>query len=517
MQTVKSNINPFHMPMLRPWVPQNVGLILYMLTVFCFQFSSGMYLGAIESVRGDTGLMLEDMVYLLYANLAGMAVMFPLLFKMKFRFTNKQLLCGAACLVGICNFLTMQTENMALLIPLCFLSGMGKLQGTFEVMSNIQLWHNPERNMGRFFPFLHIFLLSSIILSAWVSAQMAYYFSWKMMHVFIIGLMCLVIIIQQVFCQPFCPMPQRLSLRGTDFLTALLICVLMLSISAVFVYGDHLMWLKNRHLRFCLGISVIFLGIIIYRMHHLPRPYLAPAVFRYKNVLPILCVCLIGELLLGAEHTLEEILYSEVMQLAEHTKTTHDLYSLIGVYAGIFISLIWFINKDWPICRLFAVVFACIFAYGLLMYSRIEVNTPIEYYHTAMIFRGAATAMFGISLMWSLYESVHDFEHFFMALFVFNIIHMYLGGAQGYGLYTTLFKHFLADNISRYDSLCQPMMIVISIKQIYGYVIWGALFMANLFLLIDIPRIRTGINKIPYWPVYAIRYLAKTYQNNSNE
>ena len=77
--------------------------------------------------------------------------------------------------------------------------------------------------------------------------------------------------------------------------------------------------------------------------------------------------------------------------------------------------------------------------------------------------------------LWSLHESVHDLEHFFMALFIFNVIHMYLAGASGYGLYTTLFQHFMADNMSRYG--------------------------AYLTL--------TGIEKVPYRPVYGIKMLAR--------
>lgn len=521
MSSVKSNTNGFYMPMLRPWVPQWLGIPLYMLTVLCFQFSCGMYLGAIEAVRGTTALMLEDMVYLLYTGLAGMAVMFPMLFRMKFRFTNQQLLCGAAAVVGICNFITMRTTNMAVLIPVCFLSGMAKLQGTFEVMSNIQLWHNPERDMGRFFPFLHIFLLTSIVGSAWVAAVIAYHLSWQMMHVFTIVTMCLVILIQQVFCQPFCPMPQRMPLRGVDWLSALLICVTMLLVSAIFVYGDHLMWLRSRQLRIALGLAVVFLALILYRMRTLERPYVSPQLFRYRNFLPILLVVMLAELLLGAEHSLEEILYGEVMRLEEHTKTQHDLISLLGVYAGIFLCFVWFRNQTqpptigrrtigtWKVWHLLAVDFACIFVYGLLMYTRIDVLTPFEYYHPAMIFRGAATAITGIALMWSLHEVVHEFDHFFMALFVFNIIHMYLGGAEGYGLYTTLFKHHLADNMFRYDSMNMPAMMAVSIKQIYGYVCWAALFLTSAFLLLDIPRVRTGLHKLPYWPVYAIQYLTR--------
>ena len=96
---------PFLMPMFKEWVPKGIQPWIYIVQVLCIQFSGGVYLGALEAVRGTTGLMLEDLLMCLYTGLAGMAVWFPMLFRMKFRFTNQQLLCGAAVVIGICNFI----------------------------------------------------------------------------------------------------------------------------------------------------------------------------------------------------------------------------------------------------------------------------------------------------------------------------------------------------------------------------------------------------------------------------
>lgn len=79
----------FSMPMMKDWVPRRIQPWIYVLTAFCFQFGGGIYLGAQDGIRGATNLMIEDVLYLLYATLAGMAVYFPMLFRMKFRFTNK--------------------------------------------------------------------------------------------------------------------------------------------------------------------------------------------------------------------------------------------------------------------------------------------------------------------------------------------------------------------------------------------------------------------------------------------
>ena len=76
----------FMMPMFRPWVPKRIQPWIYVVTVLCVQFTSGMYLGALDSIRGTTNFMIEDLLMLLYAGLAGMAIYFPMLFRMKFRF-----------------------------------------------------------------------------------------------------------------------------------------------------------------------------------------------------------------------------------------------------------------------------------------------------------------------------------------------------------------------------------------------------------------------------------------------
>lgn len=91
------------MPMIRSFVPRRLQPWIYVLMAFTFQFSGGLYMGALNQMVGETSLMREDLQMCLYANLAGMAIYFPLLFRMKFRFTNKTLLMAAAAGVLVCN------------------------------------------------------------------------------------------------------------------------------------------------------------------------------------------------------------------------------------------------------------------------------------------------------------------------------------------------------------------------------------------------------------------------------
>jgi DHA2 family multidrug resistance protein len=138
------SLGPFRMPMFRSFVPTAVRPWIYVLFALSFQLTGGVYLGALDEMIGARSLMREDILMCMYANLAGMAIYFPLLFRMKFRFTNKTLLLSASLVIALCNLSIPHIRALPLVWLLCFICGCAKIQGTFECMSNIQLWITPR-------------------------------------------------------------------------------------------------------------------------------------------------------------------------------------------------------------------------------------------------------------------------------------------------------------------------------------------------------------------------------------
>ena len=55
----------------------------------------------------------------------------------------------------------------------------------------------------------------------------------------------------------------------------------------------------------------------------------------------------------------------------------------------------------------------------------------------------------------------------------------------------------LANFADEVTNLSRSVMAV-TLKQIFGQVVWVSGFMTMAFMLLDIPRVRTGIEKIPY-------------------
>ena len=182
------------MPMFRSFVPRKMQPWIYLFIAVTFQLSGGVYLGALNHMIGGMAVMREDILMCMYANLAGMAIYFPLLFRMKFRFTNKTLLTSAALGVLLCNLIAPHITFLPLLWLICFIEGMCKIQGTFECMSNIQLWMTPKRDFTVFFPWLHIVILGSIQLSDLITTYLMFHYHWTYMNLFIAGLMLIVLI-----------------------------------------------------------------------------------------------------------------------------------------------------------------------------------------------------------------------------------------------------------------------------------------------------------------------------------
>lgn len=515
----------FAMPMYHDFVPKWIRPWIYVVLAFCFQLSNGMYLGAMNNIVGEWGIMREDVQMCLYATLIGMALYFPVLFRMKFRFSNKLLLMTAAAVIVVCNLLATFRMPLPLLWALCVVCGMAKIQGTFECMSTIQLWMTPKRDFGVFFPILHIILLSSIELAGYLAAWFAFDMHWTYMHWLVMALMLVVLLVQALLTRPFHAMPQIVPLKGIDWMGALLWCVLWLQVAWLLNYGDWLDWWHSSDFRLVTGTMLITLAVCLQRMMHHPKPYIEPSMWTYHNVVPVILLIGVVEALFSCEHVLEMVYYEEVMHYADHTYEALNQWSLPGIVAGCLFSIGWLKLMRWNVYKLIALALVafCIYAGGF--YVLVDSNISIEQLRIPILWRGFSYAVLCISFMWCLH-AIMSFEHFFQALSVFNVLHMFVGGLVGAALHGRGMKYYVADGFARcsghVDSVRLsartvdfPQMmngivegfLAQSVKILFGWTLIAGLFFAALMLLWDIPMVRHQVKHIPAWPVVGMRVL----------
>lgn len=510
----------FAMPMYNSWVPRWVKPWIYVLLAFCFQFSNGMYMGAMSDVVGEWGVMREDVQMCLYATLIGMAVYFPVLFRMKFHFSNKFLLMVSAAVILLGQLLTVShLLPMPVLWAVCVLVGMAKIEGTFECMSTIQLWMTPKRDFGVFFPLLHIVLLTSIEYVGYLSAWFAYYMHWTYMHWLVMGLMLLVLLVMAVMTHETHVMPQRVPLKGIDWFGALIWTTLFLQTAWLLNYGDWLDWWHSYQFRLVCGTSLLTLGVALQRMWHHPTPYYEPAMWHYHNVVPIILLIGVVEALFSCEHVLETVFYGQVMHYDDLTTEALMQWSLPGMWAGCLFCLGWLRLMRWNPYKLIAVGLFFFVLYAGGFYFLVDASISENLLRIPLLCRGFSYAVLAIVFMWSLYQML-SFQHFFQALSVFNVLHMFVGGLIGGAFHAWGLKYYVADGFARLSQHVNAVstsgmrpsdfaqfmshlvegLMAQSVKTLFGWTLLCGLFFTLLMLLWDIPFVRHQIKHIPSWP-----------------
>lgn len=429
----------------------------------------------------------------------------------------------AAVVILVCNLLATFRLPLPVLWIVCVICGMAKIQGTFECMSTIQLWMTPKRDFGVFFPILHIVLLTSIEFTGYLAAWFAYDMHWTYMYWFVASLMLIVLLVQAALTRPFHAMPQIVPLKGIDWFGAILWCVFLLQVAWLLNYGDWLDWWHSSAFRLITGTMLLTFAVCLQRMLNHPKPYFELAMWRYHNVVPVILLIGVVEALFSCEHVLEMIYYEEVMHYADHTYEALNQWSLLGIWAGCLFSLGWLRLMRWNVYKLiaFALFAFCLYAGGF--YFLVDTNISIEQLRIPLVWRGFSYAVLCISFMWCLH-AIMSFEHFFQALSVFNVLHMFVGGLVGAALHAFGMKYYMADGFARCSgyidsvrmtasnvNLPQLMNTVVegfmaqSIKILFGWTLLAGLFFALLMMLWDIPMVRHQIKHIPLWPNVGMR------------
>ena len=88
---------PFSIPQMKDFVPEKLRPWIIVVMVIIVQLSGGVYMAAAGEMVGSTALLQEDIMMAGYASLVGMALFFPIMFRLRSAVRPKTafMLCGA--------------------------------------------------------------------------------------------------------------------------------------------------------------------------------------------------------------------------------------------------------------------------------------------------------------------------------------------------------------------------------------------------------------------------------------
>lgn len=477
----------FDIPDVPDYVPRCLKPYLFILFVLIIQFSGGLYLATASDMVGTTALMQEDILMAGYASLAGMAINFAVMFRIKFRFSNRVQLLSACSVLIAAQIICTSTDSAAVLAVTCFIAGWFRMQATFACNSTIQLWLTPVRDMAIFFCYVYLVVDGVIQLSGISAIYTVFYSQWEYMQWIMIGLLVLMMLMVLILVKPV-HAPMYIPLLGIDWIGAILWSIFILCFTFVCVYGDFYDWWDAVEIRGASFLGIICVIINLWRASFLHHPYISFMAMKNRNVIRATVIYLVFFTLLATEHVFEHTYAATILGFDDTNIIDLNWYVLAGVLSGCLFTYLTFAVRKWRYKTMTAIGFLLALIYLGWFYFFIDYGIEKEMLFIPLFFRGMASVIISIVFLTSIVQSGLPFTVFPQALTINGFTGAVMGATLGPAIvgeilqrtvaknYTLLIAPFTAGNTDVHIIPLPQIMesvvkqaLMVSMKEIYGW------------------------------------------------
>lgn len=484
---------PFDIPDVPNYVPRRLKPWLFIFFVLIVQFSGGIYLAAATDMVGTTALMQEDILMAGYASLVGMSINFAVMFRLKFRFSNRigLLVCGAVLIAA--NFICANTTSVPLLVATCFVAGWFRMWATFVCNSTIQLWLTPVRDMAIFFCYVYLVVDGVIQLSGIATIYTAFFSQWEYMHWVMSGLLVLMMVMVLILVKPV-KGPMQIPLLGIDWIGAALWSVFMLCFTFICVYGNFYDWWEAEEIVGATILGVVCLAINLWRATFLHHPYISFPALTNRNVIRATLIYLVFFTLMATEHVFEHSYAAAILGFDETNLIDLNWYVFAGIAVGCAFTYFTFALHKWRYKTMTAIAFAFAAIYLGWFYFMIDYGVEKEMLFFPLFIRGFASVIISIVFLTSIVQSGLHFFVFPQALTINGFTGAVMGATLGPALIGEFLRHTMAKNASLISArltdfntdiihiplgqmygTVQQQALVVSMKEIYGWLLIAAI------------------------------------------
>lgn len=491
----------FDIPDVPDFVPRRLKPWIFILFVLIVQFSGGVYLAAATAMAGTTALMQEDILMAGYASLVGMAVNFAVMFRIKFRFSNRTALLACCIVLLAANCVCANTDSVPVLVATCFVAGWFRMQATFQCNSTIQLWITPVRDMAVFFCYVYIVVDGVIQLCGIASVYTAFHGVWQNFHLVMGGLLALMMAMILLLVRPV-RSPMFIPLLGIDWIGAALWAVFMLSFTFICVYGNYFDWWEAPEICGAGALALVSLVINLWRATFLHHPYISLRAMKNRNVIRATAVYLVFFTCMATEHVFEHSYAATVLGFDDTNLIDLNWYVLAGIIVGCAFTYFTFARRKWRYKTMTAIGFAFAAAYLAWFYFTIDYGVEKEMLFLPLFLRGAGAVIISIVFLTSIVQSGLPFRVFPEALTLNGFTGAVMGATFGPAIVGEALRHIMASNaallgaeandfvpeivampVGQLMGLVQVQALVVSMKEIYGWLLIVALVSLAAILL----------------------------------
>lgn len=480
---------PFDIPDVPDFVPRRLKPWLFIFFVLIIQFSGGVYLAAASDMVGATALMQEDILMAGYASLVGLAINFAVMFRIKFRFSNRVQLLVCCMVLIAANVICAHTASVPVLVATCFVAGWFRMQATFACNSTIQLWLTPVRDMSVFFCYVYIVVDGVIQLSGIAAVYTAFLSQWEYMHWTMVGLLVLMMVMVLILVRPV-RNPMFIPLLGIDWIGSLLWAGFMLCFTYVCVYGNFHDWWESAEICRATVLGLVCMALNLWRASFLHHPYVSFMAMRNRNVVTATCVYLVFFTLMATEHVFEHSYAASVLGFDETNLIDLNWYVFAGIVVGCGLTYVTFALRKWRYKTMTAIGFLLAACYLAYFYFLIDYGVEKEMLFLPLFCRGAASVIISIVFLTSIVQSGLPFQVFPQALTVNGFTGAVMGAVFGPAVIGEVLRRVMARNAALLGSaltdvspdavhaplgqlygMVQVQAMVVSMKEIYGWLL----------------------------------------------
>ncbi len=480
---------PFDIPDVPNYVPRRLKPWLFIFFVIIIQFSGGVYLAAATDMVGSTAMMQEDILMAGYASLIGMSINFAVMFRFKFRFSNRTQLLAAGTVLIAANLICAHTESPAVLAVTCLVAGWFRMQATLACNSTIQLWLTPIRDMSVFFCYVYLLVDSAIQLCGIATVYTAFNVEWEYMQWIMCGLLALMMLMVIIFVKPVRG-PMFIPLLGIDWIGAILWAGFMMTFTFVCVYGNFYDWWEATEIRQATVLGCLCLAVNLWRATFLHHPYIPFRAMKNHNVIRATIIYMVFFTIMATEHVFEHSYAANILGFDETNLIDLNWYVFVGILAGCGFTYATFALRKWRYKTMTAIAFTLAAVYLAYFYFMIDYGVEKELLFVPLFVRGAASVIISIVYLTSIVQSGLPFQVYPQALTINGFTGAVMGATFGPAIIGEFLRHTMAKNaallgapltdfntetaympLGELYGMVQQQALVVSMKEIYGWLL----------------------------------------------
>jgi len=493
------DVGTFSIPAMRTFVPEKIRPWIVVLFAIIFQLSGGVYLAAVSEMVGSLALRQEDITMAGAASLVGLALVFGIMFRLKFRFPSKPTLLVCAGGIILCNLVCMRTDSVPVLVATCFVAGIFRMWGTFECNSTLQLWITPKRDLSVFFCFINILVQGMLQITGLTAIYTAYLSKWEYMHWVVVGLLATVMLATVILFRTYRSM-KKLPLFGIDWLGAFMWGLTVLCLLFVCIYGEHYDWYDSEYIRLATLFAVILIATNLWRASTIRHPFISLETWRFKMVYMTAFIYLLVFILLSPTHVLEHAYMEQVLGYDSLNLISLNWIALSGIVTASIFMYKMFALKKWSFKSVTVIAFVAIVGYLMIFYFIIDYNLPKEALIVPIFLRSFAYVVISICFLTALTRV--PFQFFWQALTIQAFVDACFGEFFGAAVLGRALKYVMAKNVmllssnlDRVNTLAgqisqselygalQRQALMVSMKELYGWLVILGVFCLMVFML----------------------------------